>query len=303
MITPARWNELCEAVRNAMASLVAICVTPIGYSESLDRGIAWATGNYVQFHGVPYLLTNEHVFDEAVGGHLSHFPGSTEYYVLLNSTVLADPWPVDVALTRVELGRGGAEKEPVPASFFDERYQPVTSELLLWIGFPGSEARRNELVTDFNRHCTWFGTPLDPPGFPMLMQQVPSSPSNLRAYDAEKHIIIHYPAKALKYPGEAAVDVPNPKGMSGSLLWDTKFVARTTSGQQWTADDARVCGVIWAAHDKPEVVVATKIEYIRPSLVHFLREECAYFHWIDRGRPLGDDLIDWQWAEQKIRDL
>jgi hypothetical protein len=54
--------------------------------------------------------------------------------------------------------------------------------------------------------------------------------------------------------------------MSGSLLWDRKFVARTTSGYQWSVDDAQVCGLIWATHEKLEIVVATKIEYVLPTL-------------------------------------
>ena len=28
------------------------------------------------------------------------------------------------------------------------------------------------------------------------------------------------------------------------------------------------------------------------------RRECAYFHWIERGRPLWQADVDWEWAEQ-----
>ena len=34
---------------------------------------------------------------------------------------------------------------------------------------------------------------------------------------------------------------------------------------------------------------------------HYLqqaREVCAYFHWIERGRPLWQATVDWEWAEQ-----
>jgi hypothetical protein len=30
------------------------------------------------------------------------------------------------------------------------------------------------------------------------------------------------------------------------------------------------------------------------------RRECAYFHWIERGRPLWQADVDWEWAEQEF---
>ncbi|MBL0158845.1 MAG: DUF2934 domain-containing protein [Bryobacterales bacterium] len=32
----------------------------------------------------------------------------------------------------------------------------------------------------------------------------------------------------------------------------------------------------------------------------FLRHKAAYFRWCDRGRPEGDSLADWLWAEEAI---
>src|SRR5207244_4091418 len=108
------------------------------------------------------------------------------------------------------------------------------------------------------------------------------------AFDSDKHVAIHYPARAHRNADGPEVEVPNAKGMSGSLLWDTKFVATTSAGRNWTPELAKVCGLVWAAHPRPEVIVATKIEHWRHILLHFLREEAAHFHWIDRGRPLWE---------------
>jgi hypothetical protein len=30
--------------------------------------------------------------------------------------------------------------------------------------------------------------------------------------------------------------------------------------------------------------------------LHQARQVCAYFHWIDRGRPLWESNVDWEWA-------
>jgi hypothetical protein len=32
------------------------------------------------------------------------------------------------------------------------------------------------------------------------------------------------------------------------------------------------------------------------------RQVCAYFHWIDRGRPLWEADVDWEWAAHEIPD-
>ena len=91
--------------------------------------------------------------------------------------------------------------------------------------------------------------------------------------------------------------------MSGSLLWDTKFIASKLRREKWTAEKSEVCGLLWAAHATPEVAVATRIEHFRGILLDLLRHEAAYFHWIERDRPLWDADIDWTWAVETIIDL
>lgn len=34
--------------------------------------------------------------------------------------------------------------------------------------------------------------------------------------------------------------------------------------------------------------------------LHQARQVCAYFHWIDRGRPLWEADVDWEWAVHEI---
>jgi hypothetical protein len=129
-----------------------------------------------------------------------------------------------------------------------------------------------------------------------LTQEFPATTPYPRDFDSDKHVLVHFPSKAIQTPEEPLRALPNPKGMSGSLLWDTKFVASLSSGNAWSPNKAEVCGLLWGAHEKPEVTVATKIEHVRATLLHFLREEAAYFHSIERGWPSCDPLTDWIWA-------
>jgi len=286
-----------------MARHVWPSVTCISQTTDGSRGTSWATGNYVCLRHAPYLLTNAHVVEEAVGSHLAHLPGPTDDYVGCYNAFLADPWPVDMALMRLGGEWSRANRTAIPASSLAHQYEPARHELLFWLGFPGSTATRHEPITDLNRRYTWFGRPLQNAGVPILTQAVEGPAPNLPAYDIRFHVALHYPASAIQQPGQAELELPNPKGMSGSLLWDTRFVAETQKGSKWGPYHARVCGLIWAAHAKPEVVVATRIEHLRPALLTFLRHEAAYHNWINRGRPLWDDMVDWTWAEKTITDF
>jgi Protein of unknown function (DUF2934) len=296
------WDQTCFYVRDEMAKYVSRLVTPISLSDSPDRGSSCATGNYLTLRDVPYLLTNEHVVGEAVGYDLAHLPGPTDDYVLCNNAWLAAAWPMDIALMRLGQAPAGPDRDSVSACRLGVRYSPVPQELLFWIGFPGSTAKRHDAITELNTRRSWFGS-LVTPANPVLTQELPVAPTGLPRFDANRHVALYYPAAALRTAEQPLTDTPNPKGMSGSLLWDTKFVANARSRKRWNSASAEVCGVLWAAHSKPEVVVATKIEHVRSELLHFLREECAYFHWINRGRPPFDALTDWLWAEQSILDL
>ena len=302
-MTKEEWHRICCYVRDQMTTHVWPSVTSISESPDGSRAMVWGTGNYVVLRQAIYLLTADHVVGCAVGSHLAHLPGPTDDYVACYNAFLTGPWPLDIALMRLGNEWNRTTRTAIPASRFAYRYEPADEELLFWLGFPGSTARRHEPVTDLNRRYNWFGGPLESAGVPMLTQAVAASLPNLKFYDPEKHVALHYPAKAIQHADQPEVELPNPKGMSGSLLWDTRFLAGMRAGREWEPDHAKVCGLVWAAHPKPEVVVATKIEHLRPALLSFLREEAAYFHWRYRGRPLWEEMVDWDWAEKSITDL
>lgn len=296
------WNSICCAVRDEVAEYAYRAATPLSLSEDLEHASALGTGNYVKFGSTSYLLTNEHVASKVPEAHLAHLPGPSDDYVACNNPIQAVGWPIDVALMRLDIEPHGNGRETVPVSRLDRVYSPVQNELMFWLGFPGSKASRHEAITERNIRHTWFGQ-LETPACPILVQEAPIPTTDVRGFDAEKHVALHYPSAAIRRAGAVPEDTPNPGGMSGSFLWDTKFLACAATQKTWSVEEARVCGVVWGAHEKPEIVVATKIEHVLPLLVLFLRKECAYFRWIARGRPLWDALEDWVWAERRIANL
>ena len=223
------WEQRKFAVKDRMAKHVWPFVTPLALSVSHTRGVALGTGNYVLLRDSAYLLTNEHVIRQTAGAQVTHMPGPTDRYVACRAAFLSVGWPLDVALMRLGDEWTQATKSAIPAYLLDESFSPVQHELLFWLGFPGSTASRHDPVTQGNRRYSWFGE-LESHGVPMLTQLYPNPPTGLKDYDPGKHVVVHFPARAVRVSGGAEEELPNPQGMSGSLLWDTKFVASISNG-------------------------------------------------------------------------
>ena len=268
MMTSAEWSERCASVKDAMRDWAKRFVTPISMSTERGHGVSWGTGTYLDISGKHLLLTNNHVVaDVPSGGHLAHLPGPTDDYISIGGQWSQKTYPTDAACTAIpSIGSSGL-KSPVPYSLVEQQFDAEQDELLFWIGFPGFTAERHEAPTEARQRMTRFGGPLETVGLPMLSQAIRDwNGEGEKAFDLVFHIAVHYPNEAQRTADGPAVVLPNAKGMSGSLLWDTKYVASLGRSSSWSPDDARVCGLVWGALDDPEVVVATKIEHVRKAL-------------------------------------
>lgn len=248
-----------------MANYVWPFTTPISRTADLENGIAWGTGNYIAFEGSVYVLTNEHVARQMLKEPLAHLPKVGDYYVRFENDFEALPWPDDIALSK--LGEHGTpdQKRVIHLSQFESKFNPEEHELLFWLGYPGTTGKRSDVIAGKER-MSYFGE-LVTPSFPILSQQYDGWPLGLReAYLPEHHRLIHYPRVAKQNPGEAVVEVPNPAGMSGSLVWDTKRIYCERRGLEWSPQKSRVCGLIWATDLDPDIVVATPSEAVLAAI-------------------------------------
>src|SRR6266404_4290924 len=242
-------------VRDEMRTFVSQYVTPISASEDLQSGEALGTGNYLQLGNSIYILTNAHIASaRAKGHHLAHLPTWNDYYHRLRNPMPAEHWPVDVAITHLDSDPTSPRRSVLPVSRLASRFAPVQAEMLFWLGYPGSTAGRHDPITATTARRSLFGL-LHVPGVPVLTQVWQRAVPPLQGFDPEIHIVLHYPASAAKSETEVAVETPNPAGMSGSLLWDTRFIACYQAGRNWSPDEAEVCGLLWAAHHYPEVAI------------------------------------------------
>jgi hypothetical protein len=65
--------------------------------------------------------------------------------------------------------------------------------------------------------------------------------------------------------------LPDPHAMSGSLIWNTKFVETSSQGKLWAPSDAVVTGLLWSWPEESRVV-ATRIEYVRSFLLEAMHK-------------------------------
>ncbi len=300
-LTTEKKEQWLSHVRNQMASFVEQVVTPISVSSDKTSGKALGTGNYIGINDAVYLLTNHHVITAGEGNHLGHLPGPSDDYIAMSHHIMAMDRPIDLALMRLGGEWDTATKGVATISMFDDSYRPVEGELLFLLGYPATRATRLQTPNaEWHPRNTAFDGPIENRAVPLLTQAYTGNPGYLLDFDANFHSLIEFPARAQPNPGDAVEDLPNPMGMSGSLLWDTKAVASAQKSIPWEPALAKVCGVIRTAYTKPLVAGFTRVEHILPTMLDFIRHERAFIHWLDRGRPLWQETIDWEWVCQEF---
>lgn len=79
------------------------------------------------------------------------------------------------------------------------------------------------------------------------------------------------PATLTAVPGSRVSVLPMPAGLSGSLVWNTRFREVSAQGRLWTPADARVTGLLWGWHSPSGVLLATRIQHTS-ALLHGAQE-------------------------------
>jgi hypothetical protein len=211
-------------------------ITPICKQAIARIGELLGTGTFVELRGRPYILTCEHVVRQGVGFRLSHFIGGGRFTSSIDFPFMAAPSPIDAAIARVnpEVSVGG-DREVLPASSLDRTFSPVEGELMFVNGY--SCALEAFDADTLRAHAT-----------PLTVDLIDLPLGD--DLDPAKHIAVRYPVAACQ-PGGQTGFLPEPFGLSGSALWDTKYVAAGTD--DWIPGNAKVVGLIFGYRSDPSV--------------------------------------------------
>jgi hypothetical protein len=217
-----------------------------------DHGTGWGTGSYVSIAGKVFILTNEHVGGIRATKRLVHqFNGQDDMRFVVGDH-LDTPWPLDLALLPVDKEAWNDptnESRAIAISQIAPWHAPVETELLAFAGFSGD--RVGFLFDTLRARST------------CLTAREASLPVS-DALNPQFHFGMDYrPDLATDVIGNEGL--PMPPGLSGSTVWNTRFVEAKMSGVDWTPELAQVTGVVWGW--PKDILVATRAEYVRSLML------------------------------------
>ncbi|MGL5995663.1 MAG: hypothetical protein ACRC1I_03935 [Pseudomonas proteolytica] len=214
------------------------------------------TGSFIYLDEVRLMLTCEHVASVEQGTMLGMTQFGASHAISIPGAFSSDKYPIDIAVNHIpdkNWDRVPHMAKCVDIGMIARRHEPVDGEYLYIYGFPGDDA-----AVGFGQHhhrgLAVFSHERD---FSTVL--IDEEPKPIDKY----HFLIPYnPEHAVLLDGKNPL-LPKPPGMSGSLVWNTRYVEVTSQGKEWRPEDSRVTGVVWGHSSKASVLVATKIEFLR----------------------------------------
>lgn len=265
------WKAISSQVTDAMNAHVKAFVAPISTSMGA-AGRHVGTGNYVMQRGRRILLSCEHVL--VVGRHC-RFDGSTKVWDHQGECFYdkgIDTAFIDISDNAWDATPHGAHT--VPYGRFAARHETIGhEEILFFRGYAGENSQF--MVDTLGAIASGYGT-----------QEVKGTG------DETYFEIFWQPAMMQLTAGtseevRSRVKYNDPRGFSGSLVWNTRYVETTRAGKVWSPSDAVVVGMVQQWLPDAKRIRVLRIEHARL--------------WLDRHTPrwtlarLGGSV--WRWIK------
>ncbi len=249
--TCAWWNKLCHETTLAMQDYCMRYITPISCAVEDEWGLLEGTGAYIELNGKRCLLTNEHVVRDWETRQFTHqFNGCDDVFKLFGGPLAIKQHPIDCAVYIVEdniwnIREHGAEA--VPSDCISQRHDPVPGELLFLAGYPDkrSKSLHRSLINRATR---------------LVTQEIP----NMQIPDLHaNHFLLNYsPSNAESVDPLNKVDLSEPRGLSGSLVWNSRRLECYQQNIELTPDLAQVTGLLCRWDSSASSVIAIRIETV-----------------------------------------
>jgi hypothetical protein len=245
----AEWKKHCDKVAVEMLNYVRPFVTPVSKVIEDNYGEHHGSASYIKINGDIYLITNEHVGRIITKNSLTHKFDNSDNLFRISNTITALEYPVDVAITKIEKEIWNAcdhDSRPIDEACFAKKHNPVQAEIMFLIGYSGE------------RSHFYFGN-LATCGTPYTTQETDMPEEK---GDPKYHFALFYNPDQAHSIAERSPGLPLPPGMSGSLVWNTRYVEFLQSGKKWSASDSKVTGLVWGWPSSNACLIATRIEFI-----------------------------------------
>ncbi|PZO47634.1 MAG: hypothetical protein DCF16_17475 [Alphaproteobacteria bacterium] len=245
-----KWKELCNAVTEQMEAFTKPFVTPLIHELDGSEALI-GSGAYIDFSdgkvGGATLLTCEHV---ARHQPQQHRPDGAKKLILVSGEVFSDT-DCDASTTKISENTWQAQvlqSQRVVMSKFSTTHAPAKAELLFFHGLAGENA------------YVGFG------GLDDIMTGY-CSQEKADSGDDEIFEILWQPLEAQVTEGTSVDEkerlrYDDPKGFSGSLVWNTRFVELGADLSRWRPTDAVVTGLLRRWDTSTKTLLVWRVEHV-----------------------------------------
>jgi hypothetical protein len=191
--------------------------TPV-FIDHGDHGEPWGSGSFIEIDGVKFVLTNEHVAEaRAKGKRLGVRFDEQDRLPYVIGDHVATPWPLDLALLPV-VDAAWADLDHGSSAFqldqITDTHASFPTEVLVFAGYAGDRSTFLFETMQFGA-TTSLAREVELPAGDELDPKYHFGPAYL-------------PDLATTEIGDRGL--PNPPGLSGSTVWNTRFVEAKAQG-------------------------------------------------------------------------
>ena len=254
------WHALNAEAVTAMQNHVFRFVTPISRIMSFNEGRLEGSGSYVRVGKRIYLCTNAHVAETQRSNPMGMQFSQNDVVVKGKNKFRLHKYPVDFAKAAVtaEWKKNSRDRSSaIPFNRFAKKHDPIGFEILFLMGFSQDRSQFITMQETLHSRATPFVTQEYPRG---------EEPEEVAQYwNSKFHFTLNYnPAKAESVDGTS--HLPRAKGLSGSLVWNTRRLEYYFKEKPWKPDVAKVTGIIWGWPEPARALLATRVEHFRGFL-------------------------------------
>lgn len=249
-MTSEKWNEICSEIADRMKEHVRPFVCPL--SKETDKTVRLiGTGSFVCLDDRAAIITCDHV--------AAHEPLNFRFSTSEDVFGYRDKWhrakePIDAAWTDIPLN-------PIPdtnAIITSDAVATAHSvcqdeEPLFFYGFAGENS-----AFAFDQHVT--------NGTGYLTQQNRDSAADSSVLELLWPPTMPRWSNGTSSEAQKNMKFSDPRGFSGSLVWNTRFLETGGDLTTWSPQDARVTGLLKRFEEESLLLLATPIERLRPVI-------------------------------------
>lgn len=242
------WMKKCDYVVSEMNNFVRSYVTPLSH-ESANRVRLIGTGSFIIRSGIHSIITCHHVGAEGEW-KLDYRLNSSDVIHRYSMRWLGIPEPVDVACTKDTLVALATEQPAIQPQQLALRHETSQKEeLLYFFGFSGENSNFafENLVSNGTGYLTQKNQEAASDG-DLIELLWPQGAPNWSSETTE------YAKKNMRFS--------DPRGFSGSLVWNTRFLEVGGNLDSWSPNYARVTGILKRFDPARSVLLATPIEKV-----------------------------------------